>query len=188
MPAETPRIGPVIQNERKARRLTLEQLAAMSGVSKSMLSQIERGKANPTFAVLWSLTQSLGIDFSDLIAGGATATTQDHIEILSAAHTPEIRSADGLCRLKILSPPRLASHCEWYEVEMAPGARLESSPHAMGAAEHFTAWTEGFEIVSGDSSTSLKTGETARYAADVDHCIANRSKRTARGLLVLLFP
>ncbi len=188
MPADTPRIGPVIQGERKARRLTLEQLAAMSGVSKSMLSQIERGEANPTFAVLWSLTQSLGIEFSDLISGGATASTQDHIEILSAAHTPEIRSADGLCRLKILSPPRLAGHSEWYELEMAPGGRLDSTPHAEGAAEHFTAWTDGFEIVSGGSCVPVKSGETARYAADVDHSIANRSKRTARGLLVLLFP
>lgn len=49
---DTPQIGPVIQRERKARHLTLEQLASRSGVSKSMLSQIERSEANPTFAVL----------------------------------------------------------------------------------------------------------------------------------------
>ena len=50
----TPQIGPVLQRHRKMAGLTLEQLAEKSGVSKSMLSQIERGQANPTFAVLWS--------------------------------------------------------------------------------------------------------------------------------------
>ena len=59
MSQRTPRIGPAIQKERKLRKLTLEQLSVQSGVSKSMLSQIERGEANPTFAVVWSLTQAL---------------------------------------------------------------------------------------------------------------------------------
>ena len=110
----SPEIGPVIHAERKRRKLTLDQLAVLSGVSRSMLSQIERGEANPTFAVLWSLTQALGIEFSDLIAGGATASEHGAIEILTVALTPEIRSADGRCRLRILSPPRHAGRIEWY--------------------------------------------------------------------------
>lgn len=187
MAPHTPQIGPVIQHERKRRRLTLEQLAGMSGISKSMLSQIERGEANPTFAVLWSLTQTLGIEFSDLVAGGAVARSTGAIEIVSAAHTPEIRSADKLCTLKILSPPRLAGHAEWYEIEIAPGGQLMSAPHTQGAFEHLSAWTDGFTITSGEVSEHLKAGETGRYRADVAHGIANRSDHPARGLLVVLF-
>lgn len=183
----SPPIGPIIQNARKGKRLTLAELAGMSGVSKSMLSQIERGEANPSFAVLWSLTHALGIEFSDLIAGGATANQQDNIEILSAPHTPEIRSADGLCRLKILSPPKLASHIEWYEVEIANKGRLTSAPHARGAFEHFTAWTGSIRVTSDSSIAELQPGETARYPADVPHEIANVGKGTATGLLVLLY-
>ena len=67
-----PPLGPHIQQIRKARRLTLEQLAAASGVSRSMLSQIERGQANPTFATLWNLTRALNIDISALVGGQAT--------------------------------------------------------------------------------------------------------------------
>ena len=44
-----PELGGALQAIRKERKLTLEQLADRSGVSKSMLSQIERGKVNPTF-------------------------------------------------------------------------------------------------------------------------------------------
>jgi transcriptional regulator with XRE-family HTH domain len=184
---QPPQIGPLLLAERKARKLTLEQLAARSGVSRSMLSQIERNEANPTFAVLWSLTQALGIEFSTLIAGNAVATHRDGIEVVPAVHTPEIRSADGKCVLKILSPPRLAGETEWYDVEIAPGGTLRSTPHAPGAFEHFTALTEGFAIDSAGSTARLKAGETARYAADVPHAISNTGRRSARGLLVLLY-
>lgn len=185
MDQRPPQIGPAVQRERKVRKLTLEQLAGLSGVSKSMLSQIERGEANPTFAVLWSLTEALGIAFDDLIAGGKSDASEA-IEVVSPANTPEMHSADGLCTLKILSPPRLAGRTEWYELTIAPGGRLESTPHTVGTFEHFTAWTAGFEILSGDAVTNLQSGETARYAADVDHAIRNKATGTARGLLVVL--
>lgn len=184
---DTPEIGPVIQKERKARHLTLEQLAALSGVSKSMLSQIERGQANPTFAVLWSLTQALRIEFNDLIAGGAVPQRHEPIEITSRAHTPEITSHDGSCRLRILSPPGLAGRSEWYEVEIAPGGRLQSAPHTHGAVEHLTAWTKGLQVTSGNATRAVALGETARYRADVEHEIANTAHTPARALLVLLY-
>jgi transcriptional regulator with XRE-family HTH domain len=187
VPPAAPRIGPIIQRERKSRKLTLEQLAALSGVSKSMLSQIERGQANPTFAVLWGLTQALGIDFPDLLGGGAVTSGRGQIELVTAAHTPQIRSADGRCRLRILSSPRLAGITEWYDIEMDAGAKLDSAPHAHGSIEHFTALSDGFQVVSGDSVVSLNKDETARYAVDVPHSIANLSGRTVRGFLVVLY-
>ena len=187
MSQRTPRIGPAIQKERKLRKLTLEQLAVQSGVSKSMLSQIERGEANPTFAVVWSLTQALEIDFSDLIGTSSAAANAKNIEITTKAHTPEILSIDGLCRLKILSSPRLAGQTEWYDVEIQPGGRLDSHPHALGTFEHFTALTEGCEVTCGESTIGLKEGETARYPADTSHCISNVGSKPAYGFLVVLY-
>lgn len=182
-----PRIGPIIQRQRKARGLTLQQLSGLSGVSKSMLSQIERGQANPTFAVLWGLTQGLKIDFAALLQGGQAVPSDTTIEIVPSEHTPEIRSADGSCRLRILSPPSLAGTTEWYDVEIAGGGRLDSAPHAAGACEHFTALSGQFLITSGASTYPIKAGETARYPVDVPHSISNASHRPARGLMVLLY-
>jgi transcriptional regulator with XRE-family HTH domain len=132
-----------LQRERKLKGLTLEQLAALSGVSKSMLSQVERGQANPTFAVLWSLTRALRIGFSELLAEATLAREDEAIELVSTAATPEMRGAEGQWRLRILSPPHFAGNTEWYELEIAPGGVLESSPHASGAVEHLTALTPG---------------------------------------------
>ncbi len=165
---EAPQIGPVLQRERKARRLTLEQLAARSNVvSRSMLSQIERGEANPTFAVLWGLTQALGLDLAELVAGGVAPRHAGAIEVTTVAHTPEIGSPDGMWKLKILSPPNLAGRVEWYEVDLAAGAKLHSAAHAPGTIEHLTAWTDGLSVTTGELTETLRRGETARYRADV---------------------
>lgn len=186
MSQRVPKIGPAILQGRKARKLTLEQLAVKSGVSKSMLSQIERGEANPTFAVVWSLTKALDIDFSELVGGSVSAGGKERVEVTTAANTPEIRSEDGMCRLRILSSPHLAGATEWYSLEIDPGGELSSSPHAAGTSEHFTALSDGLEVKSGNDSVHINAGETARYRADVDHKIRNIGSDIARGFLVVL--
>lgn len=186
MTTSPPEIGPALLNARKARRLTLEQLAQLSGVSRSMLSQIERGETNPTFAVLWNLTQALGIDFAELIAAGS-GTTQPAITTMSPAQTPEIIGGDGSCRLRILSPARLAGLSEWYLLDIEAGGALESAPHPEGAYEHFTALSGTLEIRAGGELRQLAPGETARYPADRPHAIANAGDGAASGLLVLLY-
>jgi XRE family transcriptional regulator, regulator of sulfur utilization len=188
----TPQLGPVIQQRRKALGQSLAQLAALSGVSKSMLSQIERGTVNPTFAVLWALTRAMHIEFADLVGsssstGTSTEVAHDSIEVVCPEHTPEIRSADGLCRLRILSPPHLAGSIEWYELEFQPAGELNSAGHSAGTSEHFTAETEGFEITSDGATRVVDAGATARYQADVPHAIVNRSKTIGRGYLVVLY-
>ena len=67
--ADPPEIGPRLQALRKEQNLTLADLAMLSGVSRSMLSEIERGKANPTYGTLWHLTRALNIDLNSLISG-----------------------------------------------------------------------------------------------------------------------
>jgi hypothetical protein len=137
--------------------------------------------------VVWSLTQALEISFSNLVGTSGAAANADPVEITTKAHTPEIRSVDGLCRLKILSSPRLAGQTEWYDVEMQSGGRLDSDPHAPGTFEHFTALTDGFEVTCGESTVGVKAGETARYPADTSHSISNLGGKPARGFLVVLY-
>lgn len=184
---DAPDIGPIIQRERKARHLTLERLAALSGVSRSMLSQIERGESNPTFAVLWGLTQALKIDLGELISDGVAQRRAAPVDVVSVPLTPEIKSPDGAWRLRILSPPGMAGRVEWYEVEIATGGRLTSAPHAAGTYEHLTAQTDGLRVKTALGEQGLAEGETARYRADVEHEIANEGFGPARALMVVVY-
>ena len=97
-------LGRRLRTVRKKGQLTLEQLAESSNVSRSMLSQIERGEANPTFATLWNLTRALGIDLAELVED-ASEEECSAIELLSAAQIPKIDNAAAGCQLAILPPP-----------------------------------------------------------------------------------
>ena len=101
---EPPELGPRLRDRRQAKGLTLEGLAAASGVSRSMLSQVERGEANPTFATLWNLTQALGLNLDDLV------TTEPVVDdapvvVLDRAATPRLDGGDGGAVLWLLAQP-----------------------------------------------------------------------------------
>lgn len=182
-----PEIGPFIRETRIARGMTLDQLAAASGVSKSMLSQIERGQANPTFAVLWGITRALGIDISDLTAAHAAEAPAGKVDVVRHVGVPQTKSRDGLCTLRILSPPHLAGEMEWYDMTFEPGGVLDSPPHARGAFEHLSAIEGTLDVTSGGDTQRISAGEVARYASDVPHRIANAGSKRARALLVLIY-
>lgn len=181
-----PQIGEKIRAVRKEKNLTLDQLAKLSGVSKSMLSQIERGQANPTFGTLWNLTQSFGMDIYELIEGAPReAEAAPSIELVAANLTPTMRSADGSCLMRILSPVENAALCEWYELRFEPGGALRSEPHAEGTREHLTVLSGALSVESGDERQAVESGGTARYAADCRHAIINSDADEAVALLVV---
>lgn len=182
--ASSPQIGPFISAFRKRQSLTLDNLAKLSGVSRSMLSQIERGHANPTLGTVWALAAALKVDISQLI-GGEVREARPQIELSSASFTPEISTDDGLCTLRILSPPNHAETLEWYDLGFQAGGALESMPHAKGTREHLTVLEGVLEVRAGDAITQVPEGATARYPADVEHSIRNRGPKRARALLVV---
>ena len=55
-----------IRRLRKERNLSMEELAKLSGVSKSMLAQVERGDGNPTLSTLWKLSNGMKVPFDAL--------------------------------------------------------------------------------------------------------------------------
>ncbi len=158
-----------LKEARRVQGLSLDAVAKLSGVSRSMVSQIERGESSPTIATLWNLTRALQVDFAGLLDGASPAAK---VEVLRAADVPTIDNLGSGCRIRILSPPEEAGKHEVYEVTMAAGGSLDSQPHTRGAREHLTVIEGMLTVHSGDVSDQLGPGDTARYAADVPHCIA----------------
>jgi len=184
-----PDIGRKIKALRSENKLTLDQLAKRSGVSKSMLSQIERGLTNPTLATIWSLTQSLGIDIAALLSDNKSDQNQGSVlDVMKSHQTPEIKSADGKVALRILGPVDKVSQIEWYELILEPGGLLESESHSEGTIEHLTLLAGQLTVKNGQVEEYLSVGDTARYQADVPHYIENKGELSARALMVVLSP
>src|SRR3954471_23788961 len=85
------RVAESLRRLRKERRMSLDQLAASSGVSRAALSQIEGSRTNPTLSLLWKVATGLGVPFQVLLGGDQTGKSQ----VLRAGDSPPLRSADG---------------------------------------------------------------------------------------------
>jgi len=157
-------------------------MAKLSGVSRSMLSQIERGKSSPTVATLWSLTRALQVDFAGLLDHDAGSGKIR--EIMPANRTPTIDSQGEGCRIQILSPPDQAGKLEVYYIEFTGNAALVSEPHRQGCHEDLTVFAGALEITSGDEVEKITTGDTIRYAADSNHAI-RATGAPAKALLIV---
>lgn len=171
-----------LKEARSARALSLEALAQLSGVSRSMLSQIERGASSPTVASLWNLTRALGVDFAGLLDSSATPASPI-LEHIRAADTPAFAETGKGCTIRILSAPTDVGKTELYELLFQAGGSLVSEPHGTGAIEHLTVLTGTLNVTSGDSNVTLATGDTLRYRADLPHAI--HSTEAARAVLVV---
>ncbi|CAD0186529.1 anaerobic benzoate catabolism transcriptional regulator [Ruegeria sp. THAF57] len=169
-----------LKEARRAKGLSLEAVANLSGVSRSMVSQIERGESSPTISTLWNLTRALQVDFAGLLEESDSA---DQIEVLRSAEVPSIDNMGQNCRIRILSPPEEAGGHEVYDIYFEQDGGLTSQPHARGAREQLTVLEGAVRITSGSATRDLKQGDTARYAADVAHSIT--AEGTARVFLIV---
>ena len=180
-----PTIGPRLKHLRKERGWTLDELAAASGVSRSMLSQIERGQANPTLAIVWHLSQALGVELSEFV-GSQRVERRSRIELTTSSFVPEIRTEDGRCVMRILSPASEVGRTELYHLTMAPAGELISDAHARGSYEHLSVLSGELLVESGDTSVSVGAGSIARYPVDLPHAIRNRTTEPVQALLVVV--
>jgi len=179
-----PEVGASLQRLRLARGLTLEDLSRIAGVSKSMLSQIEREKANPTIAITWRLANALGVQIGELLATEERET--ESIRLVDAHETPTLPGHHAGYVLRILGPMELAGKYEWYELTLAPGGELASQGHDPGAAEHLTVLHGAVEVEVGADKKKVKIGATARYPADQQHIVRNAGKTEAKALMVVI--
>ena len=128
-------LGTRVKELRAERDWSLEGLAQASGVSRSMLSEIEREQANPTLAVTLRIARAFGLALGELLElpGAASAI----IVIRADDHAYHYRSEPD-CRIRTLSPLNLEKDIEFYEVRLQPGGALRSSAHFEGTREFVT--------------------------------------------------
>lgn len=179
-----PEVGATLQRLRLARGLTLEDLSRIAGVSKSMLSQIEREKANPTIAITWRLANALGVQIGELLS--SEVRPAELIRLVDAHEIPTLPGSHAGYSLRILGPMELAGKYEWYELILAPGGELASQAHDPGTSEHLTVISGTVELEVGMEKRKIRHGGTARYPADHDHVIRNAGKTEAKAMLVVV--
>lgn len=173
-----------VRQLRKKKGWTLEQLSAACGVSRSMLSQIERNQANPTLAVAYRISQAFAMSLGSLVdMPNATPT----IDVIRADDRTYHYRSDKDCRIRTLSPLHLEKDVEFYELVLKPGGILRSAPHFGGTREFLTVQHGRVRVRSNDDECELQRGDSAHYPADVPHSIENTGRADAVLFLVDIY-
>ena len=174
-----------VKQMRKDRGWSLDRLSTTCGVSRSMLSQIERGEANPTLAVTMRIALAFGVSLGDLVETPSATST---IDLIRAEDRQYHYRADRDCSIRTLSPLHLEKDVEFYEVRLQTGKQLRSSAHFQGTREFLTVEKGRIRIESADDFEDLNRGDSANYRADVEHAIVNKGRGEAVLFLVVIYP
>ena len=173
-----------VKQLRKKKGWTLEQLSVASGVSRSMLSQIERGQANPTLTVTCRIAQAFSISIGELVN---EPWAESSIEVIRHDDPAFLYRSDDSCKIRTLSPLNMEKNIEFYEVTIKPKACLKSAAHFEGAREFITVEKGSIKIESGNDSCKLRKGDSAHYRGDVDHVIHNVGTKEAVCFLIVRY-
>ena len=177
------RIAARVHRLRAARALSLDALAQQAGVSRSMISLIERGESSPTAALLERLATALGVSLASLF--DAPVPRAD--PVARAADQSTWRDPHSGYRRRNVSPAGVGSAIQIVEVHFPPRARVAYDSATRVPALHQQVWVlDGcIEVTLGDTCHRLQAGDCLALRLDQPLSYHNPTRKTARYAVVI---
>jgi transcriptional regulator with XRE-family HTH domain len=174
-------VAKAIREQREGRGLTLRALAARSGVSSSMISDIERQAKSPTIATLAALAEALGVSLASLVD---VAAARGSLLVERAHEHPSATDHWGAARHRI--GPVLAGRVEILRYALPPRCAAGPFPaHASGTLEHLYLAEGRVRVTLGTDTVTLEAGDSCTCRADQPHGFDNCTGDTALLYLVI---
>ncbi len=166
---------------REQKKLTLDAAAELTGVSRSMLAQIEKGDVNPTISVLWKIANGYKVSFTSLVEKKTEGVT-----VIRQSDQVPLKEDNG----RYLNYPIFAfdekTLFETYRIVIEPNGKLSAQPHLNGSEEYITVFSGEVEITVESETFRLAKGDSIRFAANVPHGYHNSRNENAE-LSMLIF-
>jgi len=177
------RIAAGIRQRREALSLSVNDLAERSGVSRAMISKIERVEASPTAALLGRLCNALGMTLSSLIA---SAEATPSFPLARAKAQPVWRDPETGLRRTMVSPMNSGSRTEIVQIELPPGAAVEYERQQVSHYEQHILVLDGtLSLNTEGQDITLEAGDCLFRHVGAAHRFANEARRTCRYLVVI---
>lgn len=168
---------------RLARGYSLDTVAEQTGVSKSMLGQIERGEANPTIGILGKIVSGLRVELTDLVE-----TPGERVYPVSREWLMPTKEVAGKYKVFTYFPYEKGRNFELYTMEIAPGAVYNAGSHGENTKEYLivqrgqlTLEVEGMEYFVGQ-------GDAIRFDTDKEHAYRNRGQELLQIVCAFYYP
>ena len=167
---------------RERKKLTLDAAAALTGVSRSMLAQIEKGEVNPTISVLWKIANGYKVSFTTLVED-----KKAEVSVIRQEEITPLAEDEG----RYLNYPAFPSDektlFETYRIEIQEGGALSAQPHFSGSEEYITVFAGQVEITVEDTRHVLSKGDSIRFSADVPHGYRNAGRETVELSMLIYY-
>jgi transcriptional regulator with XRE-family HTH domain len=172
-----------LKRVREEKKLSLDTVAKLSGVSKSMLGQIERCEVNPTVSTMWKIANGLKVSFSQFINHVET-----NIELIDINSLEPLLEDEG--RVKIYPTFSFDStrRFEIYSVEFQTKGYLSTEPHLQGTQEFLTVFSGEVTVTVGEKSFVINAGKAIRFKADEPHSYENTGGASCLLHMVIFYP
>lgn len=176
-------IGDNLRRLRLARGMTLDALGDASGVSRAMISRIERGETSPTAQLLARICAALGTSLSAFFADAEAPASP----LVTLDRQPVWRDPDTGYIRRSVSPPGTGSNIDMIEVEFPGFAKVVFAPQAAnaGITQHLWLLSGEMEITVGETAYQLQTGDCLYMPLVEGITFHNPGKKTARYIIVL---
>ncbi|MEA4987446.1 MAG: XRE family transcriptional regulator [Anaerovorax sp.] len=178
----TIQIGNNIKQIRKSRGLTIEDLALQSGVSKSMISEIERGMRNSSITVLWNIANTLKIPLNYLLKSNnsETATIYKKSEISTM-------EGNGFLFQSLMNFDE-DKKFEIYLTEYHPNTQTEASTHYTGVEEYALIITGSLCLNINDIKYEAGEGDVIHFSGDKLHYYSNETNSPTKAFILMFYP
>ncbi len=175
-------IGANLAQIRRERGLSLDNVAELTGVSKGMLAQIEKGQKTPSVTILWKIANGLKVSMSALMKN-----SQSTVSVLSLSKSSMLSEDDGKYRTGSLLPFDVDTKFEVLRMELEPGGIHESSAHTNDVMEYVLVATGQLEIEIQDKTYRANSGDAIMFQGDVDHKYINRGEEPVSTFIVIYY-
>ena len=172
-----------IRRLREENKLSMDELSKLSGVSKSMLAQIERGEGNPTISTLWKISNGMKVPFDAL-----TVRPKSPYEIIKTSELQPLLEDGGKVKNYSVFPDDENRRFAVYYLELDNGSYWESEPHLKGTTEFITIFMGHIEICAAGQRFTVSKGESIRFKADTVHSYKNIGEESAILHMILYNP
>jgi rhodanese-related sulfurtransferase/transcriptional regulator with XRE-family HTH domain len=176
-------VGKNLRALRDERSLSLDALARLTGLSRTVLGQIELGKSAPSVGVVWKIARAFDVHFSALLA----TSERSEISVLRGAAAKRLVSPDGRFSSRALFPLGNNPDAEFYELYLGPHSREDAQPHQPGTQENLVVAAGRLELYVDGKRFELGKGDAIVFQADVPHSYANPDKEACWMYLVMTY-
>ncbi|MFS0646567.1 helix-turn-helix domain-containing protein [Siminovitchia sp. 179-K 8D1 HS] len=168
---------------REKEKLSLEKVSELSGVSKAMIGQIERGESSPTITTIWKIANGLKVSFTSLIN-----YPQPDAKVVLRNEMPVLSEDNGRYKVYTSFPFHEERRFEVYSVEIDTDGKLSSHGHKEGTEEFITVFDGEVTITVNECEYHLKSGDSIRFKADRPHTYYNSGEILTRLSMIIFYP